>query len=254
MSESVQAVLTLSMIVGIIGSVIAFMTDRVHWAWLASMPTLAIASLALLLWSLFRRDKMPDFLANIPGPLLERDGFCFKVATSATKGRCYVTLHFQSRYDRPSRAVVVIQPSKGFFLTRPDLGRLTLSIDCPAAGYGLAAVPWAVAKKFQGKVQRLDVAADVEYPEGKGRMIRYRGGTQIRTAGHDTFRTVATLAGAMGATIVLMKPASIKLKFPKDVDETIDYDLPIALKTQWRLGDPIDPQLLKKRPPEFLDF
>jgi len=40
-------------------------------------------------------------------------------------------------------------------------------------------IPWAVARKFQGKTQSVDVAADVTYPEGRGKMIRYRGGVQV---------------------------------------------------------------------------
>jgi len=240
MSESIQAVLALLMIVGMIGSVLVFTSDRVNWMAFSGMLALTFGSLGLLVWSLFRRDKAPDFLKKLGGPLLERDGFCFKLIASAVQGRCYLDLHFQSRYERPSRAMVVLQPSKGFFLVRPGLASITVGIECPAGGYGITRVPWPVAKKFQGKAQSLDVGADVIYPEGRGKMIRYRGGVQVRTAGRDTWRTVVTLAGAMGGSIVLSSPAKVKLNLPVDVDESVEDNLPISTKIVWKPGDSPD--------------
>ena len=248
MSESVQAVLALLMIIGMIGSVIVFMSDRVNWAVFSGMLTLMLGSLGLLLWSLFRRDKAPDYLKSVPGPMLERDGLCFKMLISSVKKRCYVDLHFQSRYERPSRAMVLLQPSKGFFLVRPGLESMTVEIECPAGGYGVTSVPWPVAKKFQGKTQSLDVGADVFYPEGRGKMIRYRGGLQVGTAGFDTWRAILTVAGAMGGMIVLSRAAKVKLKLPVDVDESVDDDLPISTKIVWKLSDPSDHAVNLKSP------
>jgi hypothetical protein len=248
MSESVQAVLALLMIIGMVGSVFVFMNDRVNWTAFGGMLTLTTGSLGLLIWSLFRRDKVPDFLKKVPGKSLERDGFCFKVLANPVKGRCYLDLYFQSRYERPSRAIVVLQPSKGFFLMRPGLASMTVEIDCPAGGYGMTSVPWPVAKKFQGKARWLDVGADVLYPEGRGKMIRYRGGLQVRTAGRDTWRAIITVAGAMGGMIVLSKPAKVKLRFPVDVEESVDDDLPILTKILWKLGDTPEQTSFQKSP------
>jgi hypothetical protein len=238
MSESVQAVLALLMIIGMIGSVVVVMNDRVNWPALAGMLTLMCGSLGLLLWSLFRRDKAPDFLKKVPGRLLERDGFCFKVLANPVKGRCYLDLHFQSRYERPSRAIVVLQATKDLFVLRPGVASMTVEIECPAGGYGMTSVPWPVARKAQGKARWLDVAADVAYPEGRGKMIRYRGGLQVGKAGRDTWKAIITVAGAMGGGIVLTRKARVKLRFPVDVEESVDDDLPILTKTVWKIGDP----------------
>ena len=252
MSESVQAVLALLMIIGMIGSVLVFMNDRINWPAFGGMLALMLGSLGLLVWSLFRRDKAPDFLKKVPGKLLERDSLCFKVLANSVKGRCYLDLHFQGRYDRPCRAIVVLQPSKGFFLTRPGLASMTVDIDCPAGGYGVTSVPWPVAKKYQGKFQSLDVGADVEYPEGRGKMIRYRGGAQLRTMGADHFKAVMAAAAilnvsaGLGIAVVLRNPVRVKLKLPLDVEETVDDDLPILTKVMWKLGDPPNPSLLRK--------
>ncbi len=258
MSESIQAVFSLFLIIGVLGSIMVFMNDRVNWTAFSGMVALAVGSLGLLLWSLFRRDKAPDFLKKIQGRLLERDSLCFKVIANPVKGRCYLDLHFQNRYERPSQAMVVLQPSKGFFLTRPDVAGMTVEIECPAGGYGVTSVPWPIAKKFQGKTQLLDVGADVRYPEGKGRMIRFRGGLQVNSAGRDVWRTVITVAGAMagsiGGMIVLSKPAKVKLKFPVDVEESVDDDLPISTKIVWKLGDAPDQSLPKKSAATDVDF
>ena len=240
MSESVQAVLALLMIVGMLGSVLVFMNDRVNWPAFSVMVSLTVGSLGLLLWSLFRRDKAPDGLKPIPGRAFERDGFCFKLVAGSVKGRCHLDLHFQSRYEWPSQAMVVLQPSKGFFLVRPGLASMTVEIDCPAGGYGVTRVPWPVAKKFQGKTRSLDVGADVFYPEGKGRMIRYRGGLQVRTAGFDKWRVIATVAAAMGGMILLTRTAQVRLKFPVDVEESVDDSLPITTEILWKLEDTHD--------------
>lgn len=254
MSESVQAVLALLMIIGMIGSVLVFVNDRVNWAAFSGMLTLVIGSLGLLLWSLFRRDKAPDYLKKVGGSLLERDGFCFKVLANSVKGRCYLDLHFQSRYERPSRAMVVLQPSKGFFLVRPGLASMTVEIECPTGGYGVTSVPWPVGKKFQGKTQSLDVGADVFYPEGRGKMIRYRGGLQVGTAGFDTWKATLTVAGAMGGMIVLSRAAKVKLKLPVDVEESVDDELPISTKIVWKLGDVPDHFSIQKSPAVDPDF
>jgi hypothetical protein len=246
MSESVQAVLALLMIIGIMGSVVVFTGDRVNWPAFAGMLALAIGSLGLLIWSLFRRDKVPDFLKKVPGRMLERDGFCFKVLASSVKGRCYLDLHFQSRHERPSRAIIVLLPTKDLFLLRPGVASMTVEIECPAGGYGMTSVPWPVAKKAQGKARWIDVGADVVYPEGRGKMIRYRGGLQVRTAGRDTWRAIMTVAGAMGGIIVLSRPARVKLRFPTNVEESVDDDLPILTKVMWKLGDPPVPPSPRK--------
>jgi hypothetical protein len=142
--------------------------------------------------------------------------------------------------------MVVLQPSEGFFLVRPGLASMTVEIECPAGGYGVTSVPWPVAKKFQGRRQSIDVGADVRYPEGRGKMIRYRGGLQVGRAGTDLWKTVLTAAAAMGGMISLSRPAKVTLRFPSDVEESIEDDLPIVTKTEWKLGDEVGPSQPQK--------
>ena len=131
---------------------------------------------------------------------------------------------------------------------------MTVEIECPAGGYGMTNVPWPVGRKFQGKTQSLDVGADVFYPEGRGKMIRYRGGLQVGTAGFDTWKAVLTVAGAMGGMIVLSRTAKVKLKLPVDVEESVDDDLPISTRIVWKLSDAPDHFSIQKSPAADPDF
>jgi hypothetical protein len=112
---------------------------------------------------------------------------------------------------------------------------MTVEVDCPAGAYGVTSVPWPVAKSFQGKVLSVDIGAHVAYPEGRGKMIRYRGGVAVGKAGRDTWKTILTVAGALGGQIVLSKPAQAKLKLPADVEESVDDNAPIWTKVEWSL-------------------
>ena len=124
-------------------------------------------------------------------------------------------------------------------MNRPGLGSMTIQVDCPAGSYGVTHIPWAVAKKFQGKKLSLDVAANVNYPEGRGKLIRYRGGVQVGAAGNDALRIAMTVAGAMAGMMVVSSKARETITLPTDVAETVDDALPITTDILWKLGDPL---------------
>jgi hypothetical protein len=234
MGESAKSVLAIVMIIGMVGSVFAWMTDGTTWRSLAGFPALALGALGLLVWSLTRKDKFPDLLRQRHGSYFERDGFCFAITPAASNGECRLDFYFQNGFDRSSRAQVVMRPSQQFFLNRRPIETLTVEIDCPGGAYGVARVPWAVPAKFQGKKQSFDVGAHVEYPTGRGTMIRYRDGVHVGTAKRDVWAGILTLAGAVGGTVVITKPAKVKLTLPKDVEDTVPEDALISIEILWR--------------------
>lgn len=245
MSESVQAVLALVMIVGIMGSVITWSFDKIDLSTRVGFTATALGAFGLLVWSMRRRDKAPDFLKKIAPSHFERTGFCFTIGSRVDKGVAFIEIHFQNRYERASRAQVVLQPARGFFLNRPNLGTLTVEIECAGGGFGVTSVPWGIAKKFQGKKQSLDVGAKVTYPNGRGKMIRYRGGMQVGNASVDMWKGILTVAAAAGGMIVISKSAKVKLMIPNDVEEFVDDDLPIVTKTLWTPKDAEVEQMTK---------
>ena len=134
MNESLKAVFQLLVIVGSIVSFVGFAVESFLVGFISAV--FALASLGALIWGMRRRDKVPDFLKRVGGEMLERDGFCFKMIVSSIEGRCTLDLYFQSRYERASRAAIVLQPSQGFFLNRPGLASMVVKIECPPGGYG----------------------------------------------------------------------------------------------------------------------
>jgi hypothetical protein len=236
MGESAKAVLALVMIIGMLGSVLAWMMDGSTWRSLAGFPTMALGALAILLWSLTRKDKFPDLLRKACGGYFERDGFCFAIIPVASEGQCRLDVYFQNRFERDCRAQVVIRPSQQFFLNRRPIESLTVEIECEGGAYGVARVPWAVPARLQGKKQSFDVGAHAEYPSGRGAMIRYRDGVHVGTAKRDVWSGILTLSGAVGGVVVLAQPAKLKLTLPKRVAETVPEDSRIWIETLWRPG------------------
>jgi hypothetical protein len=243
MGESAKSVLALMMIIGMVGSVMAWMMDGAAWQPKAAFPALAIGSLGILVWSLTRKDKFPDLLRKTCGAYFERDGFCFAILPAATKGEGRLDIYFQNRYENPCRAQVAIRPSQQFFLNRRPIEMLTIEIECEGAAFGVARVPWAVPKKLQGKRQSFDVGAHVEYPSGRGKMIRFRDGLRVGTAKRDIWSGLLTMSGAVGGMVVLAQPAKIHLVLPKGIGEDVaeDAHAPIKIETLWRpsAGEPI---------------
>ena len=104
MGESAKPVLALFMGIAMIGTVLAWMTDGATSKLKASFPALAVGSLGILLWSLTRKHKFPDFLRKTCGGYFERDGFCFAILPAATKGEGRLDVYFQNRFENPCRA------------------------------------------------------------------------------------------------------------------------------------------------------
>lgn len=233
MGESGKAVLALLMIVGMIGTVMAWMTDGAPWPALAGFPALAVGSLGVLLWSLMRKDKYPDLLRQRCGGYFERDGFCFAIVPAAEEGQARLDVYFQNRFENPCQAQVVIRPSQQFFLNRRPIEMLTVEILCEGAAFGVASVPWAVPAKYQGKKQSFDIGAGVEYPAGRGAMGRYRDGLRVGKAGSRPWSGVLTLSGAVAGIVVLHQPAKIRVQLPRGVAEDVPEDATIRVETLW---------------------
>ena len=239
MGESAKAVLALVVIVGLVGSLMAWWTmDTVNWPARLGFPTAGLASLGLLLWAVMRRDKAPDFLRQVAGSYFENGGFCFAIVPAIRERTYRLDIYYQNRYERPCRARVIMQPSLQFFLNRRPIGSITVAIECGGGSFGVASVPWAVPGAFQGKKQSFDIGADVKYPLGHGAMLRYRDGLQVGGANEPTWVAITTLAGALGGILVLYKPAKCTFELPSDVEETVPEEAPILFETLWRPGDP----------------
>ena len=243
MSESVKSVCALVFAVALIGGILAWLLDQpgpTMWAFRIGCPVVALAALAVILGLQGRKDLAPDYLHRQVGGYFNRDGFCFGFGTVEKRGICVLEAYFQNQMDQPSVGRIALRPAKGFWLSRAPIESITFEISCEPGAFGVVRMPLPVPEKLQGKTQSFEVGASVKYPSGKGRKVRFRDGIFLRTNSKfgNKFGTALTVAGAAGGMIVLNSPATVKLRLPDDVAETLPENLPASkVKTLWKLGD-----------------
>ena len=201
MCEFVKIVSALVVVAGFVATTAAWAEDRpsqTTWLFRFAMPAMAAVALAIFLRINFRGDLVPDYLHRTAGKYFDRRGFCFAVATTIHAGCCFLIVPFQSRYERRCRGQVVLELPKGLFRKRNDSDAITLDIECAPAAFGIATIPVAVPPEIQGKRFVYEVRASVAFPEGQGRMLRFRDGVVIRTdpSGflRDLYRAMKILA------------------------------------------------------------
>lgn len=243
MGESTKSVSALVLIVSSIAAAIAWTADRpdpITWGFRIGGVILALLALGLILKLQLRADVEHDYLRPITGTYFNRDGFCFAFVVNAVDGIAYMDAYFQTQYDRRSVGQIALRPARGFFMTRAEIDAITFQIECPPAGFGFARIAIPLPEKMQRKRQAFEVGAAVTYPEGKGRRIRYHDGVFLRsnTKFGNSFGTALTIAGAATGSIVLSKPATVKIDLPNGVTEDIPDNLAPETTTLWQLGEP----------------
>ena len=243
MGESVKSFCALLMIAGSgVAAVVwtAEPPDAATWAFRIGAPLTVILALGLILKLEFRADRERDYLRALAGSYFNRDGFCFAFVVTAVDGVAHLHAYFQSQRDKPSVGRIALRPARGFFLTRAKIDAITFEIDCPPAGFGFARIAIPIPENLQGKRQSFEVGASVRYPEGKRRRVRFRDGVFLRanTEFGDSFGAGLVIVGAATGSIVLSKPAMVKMNLPLGVAEEIPNALAPEVTTLWRLGDP----------------
>ena len=187
--------------------------------------------LSFLRPALPRRNVAPDYLGRSNGLYFERDGFCFAVSLDREDRAATFTIIYQSRYTGRSAAIVALRPAGS------SLPVFSPRIQCGPAGFGVAKFPVAVPARHQGKTVKFDVGADVEYPLGQGREVRFRAGRAVR---YDTrFKRLPPAAeafswgracglpwGLKGRLVehILFRMATIRLRLPNDAAEEAPDD------------------------------
>ena len=93
--------------------------------------------------------------------------------------------------------------------------------------------------ELQGQTISLSVYAGVNYPQGQGKLLRYRDGIHVGAVGMDFWREGLQIAGAMLGTLVLSTPAKIKMPLPAGIATSSNGIVAAETQTLWKLGDPI---------------
>lgn len=243
MPEWIKAIAAIAMIFAAVAAFGCWVVEvkavtPVVWALRIGLTCAALGSFTLLLWSCLRKDKVPDFLRPIVKRPFEQSGFTFAIVPSVRDATCVLDIYYQNRFARGCQATVVLQPARGFFLTKADLAALSIPIDCPGGGFGVVRVPWGIPIHLHGTRQTLDVAARVRYPHGQGALLRFRDGLVVGSAKAD-WHSALTVGALLTGALVLSRPAKFQLTLPVDVQEFVPSDAPINAETLWVPGDPV---------------
>lgn len=201
---------------------------------------IVLLCVAVILWAATRRDKAPDFLRRLFGDSFERDGFCFVVTPNLAGDVFVLNVYYQNRYARLCHARVVLMRR-----TMPPSKRVpwSMDIDCEGGAFGVARIPWSVPAPFQGASHKLVLYATVNYPQGRGKMLRFKEGGSVGAppAKPFSFRYIMGKAVfgvfALGGLIIGSTPATVTLNVPSGVAEWPPGQKHASAVTFWRPGD-----------------
>lgn len=182
--------------------------------------------------------KFPDHLRERTGRYFERTGFCFAPVVEVEGGTAALCIYFQNRYARDVLATVAMQPAaRSFRLSRLPLPSASVQVHCPGVGFGVARLRFPVGTEFQGKRLTFEIAADVKYPAGRGKLIRMRGGIRAGSIANlsQGTRLLKALAGALLLGLVHEEhPAKVAVVVPQGAVNSPPGGQPPYIQILWQ--------------------
>jgi len=243
MNQSAKSLLALVILICLGASVLGWTTRGIEGVpeaqfWMRASGILLLPAIALLVWADFRRDRVPDILRTRVKKYFERDGFCFAVLPSVKDGRFAWQVLFQNRYERPCNTLVAFRPGTGFVgFGRADLGEVRIEISCDGGGFGCATIPYGIPLAYQGKKQQFELIAVSQFPEGKGKMLRFRDGMRVGKHHKSSADMAVTALSVLALHPHFTHPARFKLRLPERVStEAVGEQNQQVL---WRPGEPM---------------
>jgi hypothetical protein len=239
MRESIKAVCVVTFMVAAVVAALAWFEDRPNektWLIRGTSSVVAMASIAGFLIIHLKKDKVPDLLGQQFSSYFERNGLCFVLSPVAINGVCLWRLFFQNRFERECTGRVAIRPVQ--FVGRAEK-LAEFDFDCPGGAYGVVTTPVGLPVTLQGKIVKFDIGADVEYPHGKGKMLRFRDGMLLRSNSDfiDTFARTTTVLGLLGGMIIWHRPARLRVTLPSDVAIALRRDQRPTSEVLWEPGE-----------------
>ena len=244
MSRSIKSVLALVILLCLGTLVFGWTTRGIEGVpnsrfWLRASGILLLPATGWLIWAEFRPDRAPDLLRKHVKRYFEQDGFCFVILPSVKDGCFAWAVLFQNRYERPVRALIAFRPATGFVgFGRANLPDVRIEVVCDGGGFGSAIVPYGIPQVYQGKKQQFELIAASQFPEGKGKMLRFRDGLQVGRRHKSTADTAVTALSVLALHPHFSHPATFKVRLPNNVDVGAIGET--NQKILWRLGDPTE--------------
>ncbi|MCC9606566.1 hypothetical protein LOC68_17215 [Blastopirellula sp. JC732] len=246
MRESLKPLVALVLMISLVLASVAWYvygndppTPTLWLMWIGT-PLLSIVCCVALLLPDRRQNLAEDFLTELHGEFLNRNGFCFSVGPAAEAGLCYIYVFYQNQFANRSIGRVAIRPARGFWMTRPDFPTICVDVAMEPGEYGWVRMPMPVPTSLQGKQQAFEVGAAVSYPEGKGIQLRFAEGILLRTNSefNDAFQTALVVAANLTGQFMAFKPTMIKLQLPTGVASELTGEIRHDRQTIWTYSAP----------------
>ncbi|MCA9279075.1 MAG: hypothetical protein H6815_13950 [Phycisphaeraceae bacterium] len=213
--------------------------------WSVRIASILVCSVSILLLSylMLRRDKVPDYLRRIDRAYYNCRGLCFAVASHNASGIGCIDIYYQNMHENPCFGQIALRLTPSLIGGRWIPEPIHAMFVCDPAAYGLVRVPIAIPEKKQGRVQYFDVGAEVEYPNGRGALLRFRNGRLMRTNTNFSNPTKQSL-GFLGLFVLspllalMARSDRVKVTLPESVTSTLPDHVQQESLTIWKLGDP----------------
>jgi hypothetical protein len=197
----------------------------------------SLASVILLglgLWYGYSvEDRLDDKLATVTaGRYFEREGMCFAILPRVRQARgaagggagtqAEISLYYQNRYSGPCEAVIHLRPPEGAFFSHKGARDVHFAFRCEPGAFGVVHQPVGVPERPPGEIVKVQVAAAVRWPRGKGEELRRRCGEPVGTFDVDWALAYRQSEHELGGEIELKDPASVPVALPEGVQTRIE--------------------------------
>lgn len=239
MREFLKVMCVVVLAIAAIVAAIAWFADKpdgMTWLFRIVSPIIAVVALVMFVRMDRQRDKVPDYLSRRTKKFFERNGLCFDVEPQFKEdGSFWFFIHYQNRYENPCKVYICLDPSSGKFGVEPVMAHFI----CEAAGFGVAAVPARFNRSAPGQTCRFNVGATVQYPKGKGKMLRFRDGDVLRMDANfkDAGFRIAQILLLFTGTIAWKSHATVTCQLPHHLKPGLPIEQKTHSKTLWKLGD-----------------
>ena len=237
--EIVKGLALFAIVVGIFASAFAWALPDVGWPYRLGGPVVAVTGFGTFFWAHYRRDLAPDFLSEQFATYFDQNGFCFALLADVHKGFGVLRLYFQNRHERSCNARVAARPKQALFglWKEATMDAVMFNVACPPAGYGVVTLPVSFAPDARGRDVTLQVGASVQYPQRRGRTLRFRDAITLRTDAEfdDKLAAVAIAAVLVTGGIGWYSPAMTTVTVPLNAAEPPSGAEPFT-EIIWQLG------------------
>jgi hypothetical protein len=228
-----------------------------RWTYVLIGVPVLFAGLILYAKLHYRPDLVPEFLSQHCKRFFERSGICFDISLVVRDGVVVLVVMFQGRYSRSALVQIALRPLGSQQAT------VAPEFECGPAAFGIVSLPTPIPARYQGQHTTFEVGATVRYPQGKGKMVRFRDGVPVTYSAkfgnfpipvEQLFKAVSRRVLLGFAALVLRAfvylflrgkvgeffadaIALVTLTLPTDVAESLDETIAPSMETLWTLAN-----------------